>query len=342
MILVWSSEGGPLQYIGALIFAFQFFGPQLFRLYVSISEDVTFEIDPFPFMRIGLGVAITTIVGVLWVALDFVQQGFEEEDGGGVGEDQEQQQQQQYNDNVGTDTNTTSGAPTTNNNSTTNGDEGTSDAPSSGTATTNNNPEVVDLTGDDDDIDNVFFLFPTRIGRRITTMLQSISPTHLMLAIGFVLPLAMLAPVLFNGIQHDGLAGIFASDRGVIQVTALAIIAHSMMAIAAYRVLRDVLDGNGVGPYPGNVRGRRRRNRKLTVGEISDIVRKVPVEEFVSEEDIHNGECSVGRMKRMLKNRGVAEAADKCVEREDLVKEVERVRKYNEECAICAEEYVEG
>lgn len=71
-------------------------------------------------------------------------------------------------------------------------------------------------------------------------------------------------------------------------------------------------------------------------------VRKVPVEEFVSEDDVRNGDCSIARMKRMLCNRGASEAAERCLERCDLVREVEKNRNFNEECAICAEEYVEG
>lgn len=72
------------------------------------------------------------------------------------------------------------------------------------------------------------------------------------------------------------------------------------------------------------------------------IVRKVPVEEFVSEENVRTGDCSVARMKRMMYNRGAADVAAKCVERDDLVRELEGIRNFNEECAICAEEYVEG
>ncbi len=66
------------------------------------------------------------------------------------------------------------------------------------------------------------------------------------------------------------------------------------------------------------------------------------MEEFVSEEDIRNGDCSISRLKRMLRNRGSSEAAERCLERADLVREVEKSRNFNEECAICAEEYVEG
>jgi len=77
------------------------------------------------------------------------------------------------------------------------------------------------------------------------------------------------------------------------------------------------------------------------VSEISDIVRKVPAEEFFPLAAVETG-CSTARLKRMLVHRGAAEAAQKCVERDDLAKEVLKVRNFNEECPICAEEYVEG
>ena len=71
-------------------------------------------------------------------------------------------------------------------------------------------------------------------------------------------------------------------------------------------------------------------------------VRKVHVEEYVSEENARTGDCSISRLKRMMSNRGASEIASKCVERHDLVREIERIRNFNDECAICAEEYVEG
>lgn len=139
----------------------------------------------------------------------------------------------------------------------------------------------------------------------------------------------------------------FTYNVGFIQLVLVAMGAHVLMAFAAYRVLRDVLaGGDNVFTYPGNQRGgggnSRRRRRKLTVSEIADIVRKVPVEEFVSNEELQSGECSVTRMKRMMTNRGATEIAAKCIERDDLVCELEKIRNYNDECSICAEEYMEG
>jgi hypothetical protein len=149
-----------------------------------------------------------------------------------------------------------------------------------------------------------------------------------------------------GGVERGGMT--FTYNLGFIQLVLVAMGAHVLMAFAAYRLLRDVLaGGDNVFTYPGNLRGSgggssRRRRRKLTVSEIADIVRKVPVEEFVSNEELRSGECSVTRMKRMMTNRGATEIAAKCIERDDLVCELEKIRKFNDECSICAEEYVEG
>lgn len=300
MILIWSGEGGPLQYLGLVIFFLQFFAPQILNLTWDIQNGHV-EIGSFPFIWVVCSMVVAVFMGGLWVVWDW--QSLQEED-----------------HDVDDNGNETAAAT----------DEAS--APS-GTA---GNPVVVDDYDDDDDD------FMVRVGGRIHALLGTFSPTHFMLALGFILPLAMAAPLVLQGLQSEGVSGLL-EYSGIIQITVLAIVAHSMMAIAAYRVLRDVLDGDGVGPYPGNQRGgRRRRARKLTVSEVADIVRKVPVEEFVSEDDVKTGVCSIARMKRMLVNRGASEAADNCVERDDLAKEVEKVRKFNDECAICAEEYVEG
>ena len=41
-------------------------------------------------------------------------------------------------------------------------------------------------------------------------------------------------------------------------------------------------------------------------------------------------------------NRGAFDALNKCIDRTDLLHEVEKARKFNEECAVCAEQYEEG
>ena len=85
----------------------------------------------------------------------------------------------------------------------------------------------------------------------------------------------------------------------------------------------------------------------MTVTDIADIVRKVPVEEYCDLrlqglEGVDVRECSTARLKRMLVNRGASEMAQRCIEKDELVREVRKVRNFNSECAICAEDYVEG
>jgi len=296
MILIWSGEGGPLQYLSLVVFFLQFFTPQILQLLFEIQNgDV--EISYVRVASFFTTVSVVFIWG-LWAS-------------GSMGHMQAEIDRAADNGD---------GAPAAT-------EEATAAAPPSGTAA---NPVVIE---DDDD----------GAGGRIYSALASLSPIYLVLALGFFLPLAMAAPLILNGLQSEGVSG-FLEYSGVIQMTVLAIIAHSMMAIAAYRVLRDVLDGeDGVGPYPGNVRGgRRRRGRRLTVSEISDIVRKVPAEEFYSPTMVKTGVCSTARLNRMLANRGAAEAAHNCIGPDDLAKEVLKVRNFNEECPICAEEYVEG
>ena len=220
------------------------------------------------------------------------------------------------------------------------------DSNNTGTANENNNnnnniEQPAAGTRDDPVIVDEYESVLIHLWHRMLAVIRNPSPIHLVLALGFIVPLTILAPLLLDGMQDDyGLTGVVHRQfgtPGVLQMAVLAIVAHSLMALAAYRVLRNLIDGN-VTDYPGL----RRRRTKLTVSQIADIVYKVPVEEYVSPEDINNGECSVARMKRMLVNRGESSVAEACIEREELVKEICKVRNYNEECAICAEEYEEG
>ncbi|KAL7431747.1 hypothetical protein ACHAXM_005995 [Skeletonema potamos] len=168
--------------------------------------------------------------------------------------------------------------------------------------------------------------------------LQNLSPMHVMIGAGFVLPLAMAIPIFIEG----GAAALF-NDRNTLQLSMFALLAHSFMAVGAYRLLRQVLNGD-VGTYPGMRRGvgGRRAARNYTVEDIATLVRKVPVEEFVSEEELKSGGCSISKMKRMLVNRGASDSLHRCVDRRDLLEEIEKVRKVNDDCTICAEKYEEG
>lgn len=129
-------------------------------------------------------------------------------------------------------------------------------------------------------------------------ILQNLSPVHLLLAAGFILPLSMIIPIFMDGGFTALLNG---SNSNTLQLSMFAFLAHSLMAMGAYRLLRQVLNNpDGVGVYPGMRRqggggGRRRGVRRYTVGDIEGMVRKVPVEEFVSEEEVSYFFCIIMR-----------------------------------------------
>jgi len=119
-------------------------------------------------------------------------------------------------------------------------------------------------------------------------ILHNLSPMYLMIAAGFILPLSMIIPIFMDGgaaaLLNDG-------NNNTLQLSMFAFLAHSFMAVGAYRLLRQVLNNQDVGTYPGMRRGgggRRRTGsgRRYTVGDVEGMVRKVPVEEFVSEEEV--------------------------------------------------------
>jgi len=119
-------------------------------------------------------------------------------------------------------------------------------------------------------------------------ILHNLSPMYLMIAAGFILPLSMIIPIFMDG----GAAALLNDGNNTLQLSMFAFLAHSFMAVGAYRLLRQVLNNQDVGTYPGmrqgGVGGRRRTGsgRRYTVGDVEGMVRKVPVEEFVSEEEV--------------------------------------------------------
>ena len=259
------------------------------------------------------------------------------------------------NNNSSTANDAPQGDTTANNNSST-----TNDAPQGDTTANNAFTQIVVVRQaaagtredpviiEDDDIEPPLWTQVSNLWRNMSSRF-SVTSTQLILITGFIIPLTILAPIMLNGIYNDqGLTNVVYQEyghAGFLQLTLLAIIVHCLMAFAAYRVFRNIIDTNGgVGPYPGLARGLAHLGgrRKLTVSEIADIVYKVKVEEFVSPGDMANGECSISRMKRMLVNRGASDVAERCLERDELVQEIAKIRNYNEECCVCAEEYAEG
>lgn len=170
----------------------------------------------------------------------------------------------------------------------------------------------------------------------IRRSVENFNSHYLMLTSAFILPLSMVIPILIN----VGGSGIMSSTAGTISLAVVALAAHACMALAAYGVLREYL--SGAADFPGNRRGNTVRARKYTVAEMADLVRKIAVEEYVSEDDITNGECSISKLKRMLCHRGAGGAAKKCLEKDELTSELLRVRKHEKECTICSEDYAEG
>ena len=288
MILVWSSEGGPLQLIGLAIFLIQFIVPQIVDGPTIIRQIMNdeFGVAGLPLLLIIIGLVIMMAALMGWVLSDHP--------GMFGGEEIDEMP-----------------AP-----------EGTAANP-------------VDVDAQDENTNNNDNRTMT-YWESIRTSFQTFSPRSLMLISAFILPLSMVIPI-FISLGGSGMN----SSAGTIAVTILAIAAHACMAMAAYGVLRDFLAGTA-NDFPGNRRGRVPRSRKYTVADIADLVRKIPVEEYVSEQDLRDGECSISRMKRILANRGASEAANKCLERDDLVNEILRVRKYENECTICSEDYEDG
>jgi len=180
----------------------------------------------------------------------------------------------------------------------------------------------------------------SRIINYIRRIAENFNSHYLMLTSAFILPLSMVVPILIN----VGGSGIMSSTVGTISLAAIALAAHGCMALAAYGVLREYLSG-GAGVFPGNRRATTTsRVKQYTVAEMAELVRKIPVEEYVSMEDIRGGECSVSKLKRMLRHRGAGDAIvdQYCLEKEELMNELCRVRKHEGECTICSEDYAEG
>ena len=291
MIFVWAGDGGgPLQYIGVVIFFLQFLAPHFFSLSIQIIHYGAIKFPPALVMLlalVGFGAGLLTVVHGVSALLRWMSQ---------LDENQAARAQ----------------ADTSNSNNATVLDE---DEPTAATAAADNRATF------------------RRAWNRTRSFARSLSPTHKIL--GFLTPLAVATPLFISGMQHSPNGVV--NDSQWLTATVLAI-AHLFMVLAAYRILRDVI--NFVNLYPGNRRRERTAGRKWTVQEIADLLRKVPAEEFVSEDDVKV--CSVTKLKRMLINRGEGEAAARCLETDDLAKEIGKVRHFDSECAICAEQFVEG
>jgi len=318
MILIWTADGGPLQYVGLVFFLIQVAAPQL--LSFSIRADGTIELSNG--LLITCALAFLLMVFCICKYAQFIGEWY----WGWVGDQVSQQQRQPVGVDAGGNSSRGAAAGT-----------GTREDPIviDGDDPGNNNG-AASQGGVDPASGGAATSPPRTLGSIWRNLSATLSPGHFILALGLALPLALTTPLLISELSSQGVGTGSLFSNGVLHITSLALIAHGCMAIAAYRVMRG-FSLNGVPDYPGN---RRLRRRKLTVAEIADIVRKVPVEEFVSEDDY--GSCSVTKLKRMLANRCKSQASEHCVERDDLIREIKKARHFHSECSICAEEFVEG
>ena len=72
---------------------------------------------------------------------------------------------------------------------------------------------------------------------------------------------------------------------------------------------------------------------------IVEIVRKMPIEDYVTQ-DVVNSDCSIRTLKAMLRHRQAS--FEHLRERSELVEKLNEVRKFNETCCICCEDYEPG
>ena len=316
MILVFSADGGPLQYVGLVFFLIQVAAPQL--LSFSIRADGFIELSHG--LLLACGLAFIIMVFCIWKYAQFIVEW--------IGDQASQQQQQS----VGVDAGGNSSRDTA---AGTREDPIVIDDDATGSSDQTSNNGVASQAGGES-ASGTSATSPQRtLGSIWRNLSATLSPVHFMLALGLALPMAMTTPLLISELSGQGVGTESLFSNGFLHITSLALIAHGCMAIAAYRVMRG-FTLNGVPDYPGN----RRLRRKLTVADIADIVRKVPVEEFVSENDYES--CSVTKLKRMLANRCKSQASEHCVERDDLIREIQKARHFHSECSICAEQFVEG
>eukprot|EP00985_Skeletonema_marinoi_P020693 scaffold12368_cov149-Skeletonema_marinoi.AAC.4 len=325
MIFIWSNDGGPLQHAGLCLFALQFLLPQIMNVY-NITMEIQYQHQiPLAAVSLAFMVVVVLTVGAVWM---FAFHGNDDDDDGDGGVTNNSS-------NAATDASAHEHAPLGSAaNPVVVDDDGDdpNDTTNNNNSTRNNNTNNYNAEfWERNDGITPLLDWANNSARRI---LHNLSPMYLMIAAGFILPLSMIIPIFMDGgaaaLLNDG-------NNNTLQLSMFAFLAHSFMAVGAYRLLRQVLNNQDVGTYPGmrqgGGRGGRRRTgsgRRYTVGDVEGMVRKVPVEEFVSEEE------------RMLVNRGASDSLHRCLDRSDLLEEIEKVRKYNEDCTICAEQYEEG
>ena len=108
-----------------------------------------------------------------------------------------------------------------------------------------------------------------------------------------------------------------------------------------YTVVRQ--GGRGGGEQQQQRRQERRRQAKLD--EMAALVRRMPLEPFVAEEETpscYSG-VPIAQLKQMLQIRGATQAElNSFVDRQNMVESLKRRRQYSDTCCICFEPYQEG
>ena len=80
-------------------------------------------------------------------------------------------------------------------------------------------------------------------------------------------------------------------------------------------------------------------SREAKLEEMSALVRSMPLEPFLSEEEMVT--APISQLKQMLERRGTKkEELDSFLERQNLVEALQKKRKYSDTCCICFEDHV--
>jgi len=151
--------------------------------------------------------------------------------------------------------------------------------------------------------------------------------------------------------RYTGVSGtggmIFLMGLAVLTFSALFIFCDAFMLSSLFHIigvcliLRANLRGGGERGNDRSSDGRGTEGREAKLTEIVRVIQKMPLEEFIPEEDIAR-ECTVSQLKKMLKVRDQRIEEGTCIERSDLVEAVKKCRNYCDTCCICCEEYIKG
>ena len=130
------------------------------------------------------------------------------------------------------------------------------------------------------------------------------------------------------------------ADEG--QFVSLALTAVQMigMVLFFHRAMTQILQQQQQQQQNDNQNDNNPQDR---IHEIVNLVLKLPIEEFVPQEQMAS--CKVSQLQEMLSIRSSSDSnatTTAFVEKNDLVAAVAKIRNYNDTCCICYEEYQAG